>query len=144
LGHHQLLLVVLGVIIVSFTIAVGVTQFQTSAAVSNREAVITDLLSYAAKAQAYYRTPTQLGGGSQNFNGFALNALEKSNDNGNYNPTTSQPSGTTAVNTGGSIGASATTIYIEGSGKEPGNNAANPVKAFVTVTANSITTSILN
>jgi Tfp pilus assembly protein PilE len=145
MGQQQLLLIVLSVIIVGVAIAVGVTQFQSSAVESNRQAVISDLVNYAAKAQRFYRTPTQLGGGSQNFQNFVLSPLDRVNANGMYEVATSTPSGTTAADTSKyTVGSSSTTIYIVGSGQEDGNNSSDPVKAYATVTANSITTTILN
>ncbi|MCB0261901.1 MAG: hypothetical protein R3C41_18540 [Calditrichia bacterium] len=147
MGQQQLLLIVLSVIIVGVAIAVGVTQFQSNAVESNRQAVISDLVNYSAKAQRFYRTPTQLGGGSQNFNGFTMSPLDTANANGNYIVTATAPTGTAAIAAGGTlptIGSAATTIYIAGSGQEMGNNGTTPVKAYATVTANSITTTILN
>ncbi len=144
MGQQQLLLIVLSVIIVGVAIAVGVTQFQSNAVDSNRQAVISDLVNYAAKAQRYYRTPSQLGGGSQNFSGFALSPLDTSNANGTYAATTTKPSGATAVTGSVTAVGSATTVYIVGSGKETGDDGSNPVKAYAKVTADSITTTKLN
>ena len=144
MGQQQLLLIVLSVIIVGVAVAVGVTQFQSSAVDANRQAVIGDLVNHAAKAQRYFRTPQELGGGAQDFNGFALGTLEGTNANGTYNVTATAPTGNTVVSPGGSIGATATTIYVEGSGTETGNDGTNPVKVYVTVTANTITTTTLN
>ncbi|MEJ2050038.1 MAG: hypothetical protein P8Y60_09420, partial [Calditrichota bacterium] len=62
MGQQQLLLIVLGIIIVGIAIAVGVNMFQSSAVETNRQAMISDLANLAAKAQRYYRTPTELGG----------------------------------------------------------------------------------
>lgn len=142
MGQQQLLLIVLGVIIVGIAIAVGVNQFKSSAVDSNRQAVISDLLNLGAKAQRYYRTPTSLGGGGQDFNGFSLNTLDQSNSNGTYRLLTSVTGITAdaAAATGAtSISSSATTIYIVGWGTETGNDATNPVKTYVTVTADAIT-----
>ena len=72
MGQQQLLLIVLGIIIVGIAIAVGVTTFRSSAVDANRAQVISDLNNLAAKAQRYYRTPTSMGGGGQDFNGFAV------------------------------------------------------------------------
>ncbi len=145
MGQQQLLLIVLGVIIVGVAIAVGVTQFKSSAIDSNRQAVIGDLINYAAKAQRFYRTPTSLAGGGQDFQSFYLTAVDTGNANGSYSITTTTPSGNTYV--GGSVTAvssSSTTIYVVGCGKETGNDASNNVKVYATVTADNITTSILN
>lgn len=144
MGQQQLLLIVLSVIIVGVAVSVGVTQFQSSAMDSNRQAVIADLVNYASKAQRFFRTPQQLGGGEQDFNGFTLNTIEQATANGDYEVTATLPTGAAAVTAGGSISATATTIYIAASGRETGNDDTNPVKAFVTITADAITTTILN
>lgn len=149
MGQQQLLLIVLSVIIVGVAVAVGVTQFQSSAVDANRQAIIGDLVNLAAKAQRYYRTPQALGGGEQNFDLFELGTLESSNNNGIYAVSSgSAPTGTAAITPGGSItGTGVQTIYITGYGTENGNDTANPnnkVKAYVEVTASGITTKILN
>ncbi|RMF60249.1 MAG: hypothetical protein D6748_04550 [Calditrichaeota bacterium] len=145
MGQQQLLLIVLGVIIVGIAIAVGVTMFKSSAVDTNRQAVISDLVNFAAKAQRYYRTPSELGGGAQSFKNFYLSPVDTGNANGSYSVSTSQPSGTAYV--AGSttkVGSAASTIYIVGCGKETGDNGSDPVKAYVKVTADSISTTILN
>lgn len=145
MGQQQLLLIVLGVIIVGVAIAVGVTQFRSNAVDQNRQAVISDVVNWAAKAQRYYRTPTSLAGGGQDFNGFALSAVDTGNANGSYSVTATAPSGATYVkgSTSG-ISSSASTVYIVGCGKETGNNGSTPVKVYATVTADAISTTILN
>jgi Tfp pilus assembly protein PilE len=75
MGQQQLLLIVLGVIIVGIAIAVGISMFKSSAVDANRSAVSSDLTNLASKAQRYYRTPVELGGGGQNFKDFALARL---------------------------------------------------------------------
>ena len=89
MGQQQLLLIVLGIIIVGIAIAVGVNMFQSSAVDTNRQAMISDLANLAAKAQRYYRTPTELGGGAQDFQNFALGRLDTANANGSYRLSTS-------------------------------------------------------
>ena len=145
MGQQQLLLIVLGVIIVGVAIAVGVTQFRSSAIDFNRQAVISDLTNFAAKAQRFYRTPTTLAGGGQDFNSFALSAIDTGNANGSFSITTTAPTGATFV-AGDNSGISATsqTMYIIGCGKETGNDASNPVKVYATVSADQIATAILN
>jgi len=143
MGQQQLLLIVLGVIIVGIAIAVGVTQFKSGAVESNRQSMISDILNYAAKAQRFYRTPTALAGGSQDFQNFSLAAVDTGNANGSYSITTTQPSGTGFVaGSIASISAAAQTIYIVGCGVE--QNGGAYVKAYATVTADDITTTVLN
>ena len=143
MGQQQLLLIVLGIVIVGIAIAVGVTQFKSSAVESNRQNVISDLLNYAAKAQRFYKTPTALAGGGQDFNGFFLAAVDTGNANGSYSVTATQPSGASYVAGAVTpISSSADSIYIVGCGKE--QNASNYVKAYATVTSDNIVTTVLN
>ncbi|MFQ5632532.1 MAG: hypothetical protein ACE5I1_27510 [bacterium] len=145
MGQQQLLLIVLGVIIVGVAMATGINMFQTSAVDSNRQALIADCLAYGAKAQRFYRTPESLAGGGQDFNGFFLTSAEASNANGDFNSTTTAPSGTAAVTAeADTISTNAATIYIEASGKENGNNGSTPVKVYVAITGSAITSTILN
>ena len=145
MGQQQLLLIVLGIIIVGIAIAVGVTTFRSSAVDANRAQVISDLNNLAAKAQRYYRTPVSMGGGGQDFQNFALSALDTSNANGAYSVTTTTPSGAAYV--AGSVAAissAAQTIYVVGCGTEAGDDGTNKVKAYVTVTPDAISASKLN
>lgn len=145
MGQQQLLLIVLGIIIVGIAIAVGVNMFQSSAVDTNRQAMISDLANLASKAQRYYRTPDQLGGGSQDFQGFYLHPVDTGNANGSYSVTTTAPSGASFVaGAMDTVSSSASTIYVVGCGKEQGDDGSNPVKAYVTVGANDMNTDILN
>ncbi|MBN1348173.1 hypothetical protein JXJ21_02070 [candidate division KSB1 bacterium] len=131
MGQQQLLLIVLGVVIVGIAIAVGITQFQSSAVDANRQQLASDLVNLGAKAQRFYRTPTAMGGGGQDFNGFSLSTGEQSNANGTYRLLTSvegiaaDAAGATGAT---SISASATTIYIVGWGTEMGTSSSYPIK----------------
>jgi Tfp pilus assembly protein PilE len=146
MGQQQLLLIVLGVIIVGIAIAVGISMFKSNAQSSNRDQVINDLNNLAAKAQQYYRKPTAMGGGGQDFNGFKLAPVDTGNANGSYSLSATAPTGTTFVpgDTSSGITSSAQTIYIVGCGKEKGNDGTNPVKAYATVTPDNVKTTVLN
>ena len=74
MGQQQLLLIILGVIIVGIAVAVGITMFQDNAVSSNRDAVINDLMHFAAKAKHFYNRPTSMGGGGHSFTGLTANA----------------------------------------------------------------------
>jgi len=126
MGQQQLLLIVLSVIIVGVAVAVGVTQFQSSAVDANRQAVIGDLVNLAAKAQRYYRTPPELGGGGQDFTGFTLGLLEQTNANGTYE---------LGTNNG-------TDVEIIGKGTE--TVGADTVEVSVVVAPSTITTTIVH
>ena len=145
MGQQQLLLIILSVIIVGIAIAVGINMFQTNAVDSNRQAIVSDVMNLGAKAHRYYRTPTSLAGGGQDFQGFYLTTKEATNPNGQFIATTTEPTGPGNVTaTADSISTSATTIYIVASGVEQGNDAATYVKVYASVTGANVTTSILN
>jgi|UPI000364C764 hypothetical protein len=67
MGMQQILLIVLSVIIVGAAVAVGITMFSTQAVNANRSAVLMDLNTFGAAAIAYYKTPTDQGGGGHSF-----------------------------------------------------------------------------
>ena len=150
MGQQQLLLIVLGVIIVGIAVAVGINMFQSSAVDANRNAIISDLAHLSSKAQQHYKKPTTLGGGSQDFNGFGLGTLDRSNDNGAYRIASATVAATAATAapaaTGGAIliSASTDTMYIAGYGVETGNDGTNLVQAYVQIYGNGFTTEIVN
>ena len=131
MGQQQLLLIILGVIVVGIAVAVGISMFNDSASSSNRDAVVSDLMNLASRAQQYYRRPSTTGGGGNTFNGLTLAELtaKPTNSNGVY-----------ALSTGGS----ATSVVITGTGVEKGNNATSPISLAVTVFPDSTTLSETN
>ena len=155
MGQQQLLLIVLGVIIVGIAIAVGISMFKSNAQSSNRDQVINDLNNLAAKAQQYFRKPTSMAGGGQNFGGFSMSTSDSANANGMYWATTTRPTAYTAYpgNMGGVLGTvnvspALDSIYIVGIGTElgnvPGSSNNQKVEAYITVTPNGATTTVLN
>ena len=146
MGQQQLLLIILSVIIVGIAIAVGINMFQTNAVDSNRQALISDVTNLGAKAHRFFRTPTSLAGGGQNFQGFYLTAKESTNANGQFIVTATEPTGTGNVTAApnDSISTSATTVYIVASGVEVGNDNSTYVKVYAEVTGQAVNTSILN
>lgn len=87
MGQQQLLLLVLSVIIVGIAVVVGINMFSDSAATANLEAVTSDLLHLASRAQQYYIKPVSMGGGGENFTGLtdiAQLTSKPTNDNGTY------------------------------------------------------------
>lgn len=146
MGQQQLLLIVLGIIVVGIAIYVGFFLLRSNKADHNRQAVISDLLNFSNKAQQYYRTPAQMGGGSLNFKGFNISAIDTGNANGSYSVTAgTAPTGATFVpGSVAPVSSSASTVYIIGCGVENGENKSTPVKCYIEVTADNIQTVILN
>ncbi len=72
MGTQQLLLIVLGVIVVGISVAMGFTIFGSNADQANKDAITQDCLRMAVNAQEYYMKPTLLGGGSNSFTGITV------------------------------------------------------------------------
>ncbi len=131
MGQQQLLLIVLSVIIVGIAVIVGINMFGASAASANLEAVTSDLLNLAARAQQYYVKPVGMGGGGNSFVGVAITDLtpKASNDNGSY-----------SISTAGT----ATMVGIQGVGTQDGDGDGTNCTVTVTVFADSIATTVSN
>lgn len=91
MGQTQILFIVLAVIIVGIAVAVGITQFQSSAVEANRNAVLGDLQSMSAQAALWYKKPASMGGGGRSFAditadeaGMRKIGCMTANDNGSY------------------------------------------------------------
>ena len=84
MGHKQLHLIVLGIILVLLAMAVGVAKFNNSAVQSNRDAVIMDLNTLSLMAKTYYKKDNSLGGGNYSFLGYKIPERLRNNENGNY------------------------------------------------------------
>jgi Tfp pilus assembly protein PilE len=149
MGQQQLLLIVLGVIIVGIAVAVGINMFSSSAIDANRDAVTSDLTNLGSKAQQYFKKPTTMGGGGNDFQNFTLGVLDRSNTNGEFRVATAVPatlviSAPVAAVANYSIATSQRTIYVVGYGTEKGRDDTNLVMAYATVDATSIASTILN
>ena len=130
MGQQQLLLIILGVIIVGIALAVGITLFTDSAQSSNRDAVSSELIQLAARAQQHYRRPALLGGGQGAFDdskgGTGLTDIRQlstrpSNANGSYELGTVDPN----------------QMEIDGTGTEIGLDGTNKVFVKILVWADS-------
>ncbi|MCL2063528.1 MAG: hypothetical protein FWG98_04055 [Candidatus Cloacimonetes bacterium] len=62
MGTQQILMIVLSVIVVGSAVAVGIQMFDTQANNQARNAIVSDLMSMAVQAQAWWRTPVVMGG----------------------------------------------------------------------------------
>lgn len=143
---------IIGTFISTFTIAVmgialavAFSMFRTNAQVANRDQVIRDLNSLAVKAQRYFGTPSDMGGGAASFVGFRLSYLDASDANGiyqivektpsiasYYKPTVDQPE------------RNPNSVVIVGWGEERGHDGVHNVEACVTVTPREIYFRVIN
>ena len=71
MGQQQLLLIVLGVIIVGIAIVVGINLFNANAEEASIDTAVSEGVNLGAMAQQYFKKPGALGGGGNNFTGWA-------------------------------------------------------------------------
>lgn len=128
MGQQQLLLVILSMIIIGVAVAVGINLFRESAVSSARDALVTDLNAFGARAQAFYRRPKLTGGGGYSFATITVGDLMEKpyNDNGRYYISNK----------------SAVLVEITGIGKEVVGT--DTIEARVAVTLDSLAVTILN
>ena len=132
MGQQQLLLIVLSVIIVGIAVVVGINMFSASAASANLEAVTSDLLNLAARAQQYYVKPTGMGGGGNSFAG--LNKISQ------LTPKASNDNGTYSIKTAGTD----TKVVLKGVGNQDGDGNGTNCTVEVEVFADSLATTIVD
>jgi len=118
MGQSQFLLLMLGVVVVSVAILVGIKLFGADSTESNKDGVTSTLVSLAADAQSYKIRPRTLGGGRPSYIGYNIPQRLQSDDNGGYtidgSPTDSRIvfKGTSAMNS-----AWAATCTVDSLGK---------------------------
>jgi hypothetical protein len=127
MGQQQLLLIVLGVIVVGIAVVVGINIFNANATSANRDGVISDLNNLGAMAQQYYKKPTSMGGGGNDFTGWSIPTGLDATANGTY-----------------TVVVAAAQVDITGTGTEIGDDGATNVQAVAAVTATSIVVSVSN
>jgi hypothetical protein len=67
MGQQQLLLIVLGVIVVGIAVVVGINLFNANAESSTQDSLVSQGTNIGAMAQQYYKKPTSMGGGGNDF-----------------------------------------------------------------------------
>ena len=136
MGAQQLLLIVLTVIIIGISVAVGIGLFTQNMIRSNRFAVINDLGVFAAVAATYYKTPTDMGGGDGTWDADAL-GVWLGNNYDEANNSISTNNGTYVISVAGDE------LTIVGTGIEQGNDGSSNVRAtlvFMGSTSEFVTT----
>ena len=74
MGNQQILLIILGMVIIGVTIAVAIVLVNENAITANRDAMAADLVNIAVRAQQYYNTPLNFGGGGRTYIGLTADA----------------------------------------------------------------------
>jgi hypothetical protein len=133
MGQQQLVLIVLGLILISISVVLGLTLFLDNSSSSNRDHVINDLQSYAGHAHSYYRKITLMGGGGSSFTGITLAHL------------TNKFSGSQIVNVNGTYtiaSVTGTQMIIHAEGVEIGYDGTTQVEANMFVRSGALTDSV--
>ncbi len=136
MGQQQLLLILLGVIVISVAIGIGITMFTDSAVSTNRDALITDLQNLASRAHQFYHRPTTLGGGGNSYDLLTPASMSLLTDN----PT--DANGSFFIEVAGSGSGTNARVVIKGVGTEMYNG--SPVAAHVFVYADHDSIAAIN
>ncbi|MDA3812801.1 MAG: hypothetical protein PF570_00975 [Candidatus Cloacimonetes bacterium] len=140
MGTQQILLLVLSLIIISVAIVGEIGLFKLHAVNTNRAAIVQDLHEISLKAIAYYKSPSNMGGGDGNWDtaGFYIWASYPLTDDENRILT---GNGEILVNeqTNGNI-------MVTGWGNETGHDGTNVinVRLILELTSGELTFDILN
>src|SRR4030042_4860354 len=121
MGHQQLLLIALSIIIVGIAVVVGIDIFTANAQQVNRDSVILDLSNIAMAAQQYIRKPIEMAGGERVFTGFIIPPKLDTTQNGKY-----------------TIQVRPLTITLIGTGVEKGKDGINNVKVTMVISPDAI------
>jgi hypothetical protein len=125
-GQQQLLLIVLGIIVVSIAIFVGLALFRANAIEAKRNNVTNELVNLASMAQQFYMRPIAFGGGGRTFTGWSVPPQLTTTANGHYTVTVSSDN-----------------VTITGVGNEVVTN-NDSVRVQISVNSTSYVTTILN
>lgn len=90
MGQTQILMIIMAVVIVGIAVAVGISQLGQQSLDANKEAITNDCMTAISKAQMWYKKPTSMGGGGNDFSSLtnAKAGITTSTANGaiNLNP----------------------------------------------------------
>jgi len=135
-GQQQLLFIVLIIVVVGIAVVVASQMFGENIANANLQAVTNDLMNLSSEARRYFLKPALFGGGDGSFVGLTADAegmakisTRSTNDNGIYSIITA---------------GNATSVTLQGIGKEDGDGDGSNCIVQVTVFADDLATNIIN
>jgi hypothetical protein len=137
MGTQQILLVVLGVIIVGVAIAVGISMFGSQAYNSNRQAVASELTSFATQVVQFWKTPASLGGGGSVSGNLTVAKVADYIGFNDANESTTNDSGEYRV-----ISVAGTVVTLKGLGTAEKGGNKPLITTTVDVTNSAITTTV--
>jgi len=136
MGQQQILFLILTVCILGIVISVGIITEQKKTVPISRTHIIEELGVIAQKAQGFYRSPSETGGGGGSFLG--LTAIPNGIRKLTPNPTTPHADYFLAKTNSGSY------VRLIAIGFEPGINPNLPISVAMLIWADSSAVSILN
>jgi hypothetical protein len=119
-GQQQLLLIILGIIIVGFAIAIGISLISAQKVTSNRDAMINDLHHLAVVAYQYRISLRSMGGGEGDYTGFSIPLPMQKNNNGSYSVTDTQTGALSLKAISADDSSNTITVTVDGQGKLSG------------------------
>lgn len=133
MGTQQILLIVLSVIIVGVSIAVGISMFGSQAYISNRQAVAAELQNYSTQVLQFWKTPASLGGaGGRAVNLTVPRLASYIGFEGADNTTSSGNGSFKIINTSGSI------VTLKGLGTEQKGGTKPLITTIINVESDSV------
>jgi hypothetical protein len=117
MGQQQLLLVILGVIVVGFAIAIGIMLFGAQSVSSNRDAMINDIHHLSMVAYQFRISLRSMGGGQGDYSAFVIPLQMKSNSNGLYSVTNAQMNTLTFQGTSINNASNTITVTVDSNGR---------------------------
>ena len=127
MGQQQILLIVLALIIVGVAIAISVQLFRANAIEAKRDILVEETTYLGTMAIQYFKKPTELGGGNQDFTGWQVPSQMVQTANGNFMIAAVTPDEVTITGTGSEV--------VTGT---------DSIKVQTIVTANGIQTIVIN
>ena len=113
MGQQQILLIVLALIIVGVAIAISVQLFRANAIEAKRDILVEETTYLGTMAIQYFKKPTELGGGNQDFTGWQIPSQMIQTANGNFMIAAVTPDEVTITGTGSEVVTGTDSIKVQ-------------------------------
>ena len=113
MGQQQILLIVLALIIVGVAIAISVQLFRANAIEAKRDILVEETTYLGTMAIQYFKKPTELGGGNQDFTGWQVPSQMVQTANGNFMIAAVTPDEVTITGTGSEVVTGTDSIKVQ-------------------------------
>lgn len=117
MGQQQILLVILGVVVVGFAIAIGIALFGAQSVASNRDAIINDIHHLAMVAYQFRISLRSMGGGEGDYSTFVIPSQMRGNSNGLFSVTDAQVNTLTFKAVSANDASNTITVTVDSNGR---------------------------